>query len=73
MQPHSKVNVNAARQFWKAYSQELYAVPRAWTHKGENLIHAYRTVLAASEPETMHLNMHDQAFMLAGMAIEVLL
>jgi hypothetical protein len=71
MQPHPEINVAQARAFWKDYSQRLYGVPRAWAHKGENLIHAFRAVVAASVPDSMHLNIQDQAFMLAGMAIEV--
>jgi hypothetical protein len=73
MHVHPKVNVEQARSFWKEYSKGLYGAPRAWAHKGENLIHAYRAVLDASVPNSMHLNMQDQAFMLAGMAIEILL
>jgi hypothetical protein len=71
MQPHPEIDVAQARAFWKSHSQGLYAVPRAWARKGENLIHAFQAVSAASEPGAMHLNMRDQALMLAGMAIEV--
>jgi hypothetical protein len=71
MHPHPEIDVAQARTFWKDYSRGLYAVPRAWAHKGENLIHAFRAVAAASVPDSMHLNMQDQALMLAGMAIEV--
>ena len=67
MHPHSKSD----REFWKSYWQGLYATPRAWAHKGENLIHAFEAVASASVVGSMHLNMHDQALMLAGMAVEV--
>ncbi len=60
-----------ARAFWSAYAVALYATPRAWAHKGENLVHAFEAVAAASVPGSMHLNMNDQALMLAGMSIEV--
>jgi len=61
----------AARAFWKNYSHGLYATPRAWAHKGENLVHAFEALASASEPDSMHLNMTDQALMLAGMSVEV--
>ena len=57
--------------FWKTYWHGLYSTPRAWAHKGENLIHAFEVVADATVQDLMHLNMRDQAFMLAGMAIEV--
>ncbi|MGA2151128.1 MAG: hypothetical protein ABSG48_03065 [Geobacteraceae bacterium] len=40
---------------------------------GENLVHAFEAVACASERDTLHLNMHAQALMLAGMSIEVML
>jgi hypothetical protein len=36
-----------------------------------NLVYAFEAVAAASNNESWHLSMDDQAFMLAGMAIEV--
>ena len=71
MHLHPKIDNAQARAFWKDYSQRLYSTPRAWAHKGENLIHAFRAVADASVPHEMHLNMQDQAFMLAGMAVEI--
>ena len=71
MTPHPAVDIANARAFWKKYADGLYGVPRAWAHKGENLIHAFEAVAAVSESHSMHLNMDDQAFMLAGMSIEV--
>jgi hypothetical protein len=62
-----------ARQFWKNYIRDLSSAPRVWAHKGENLIHAFEAVASASVVGTAHLNMHDQALMLAGMSIEVFL
>jgi hypothetical protein len=62
---------NDASSFWENYWQGLYATPRAWAHKGENLIHAFEAVASASVTGSMHLNMHDQALMLAGMSVEV--
>ena len=62
---------SSAKEFWLQYTHALYATPRAWAHKGENLIHAFEAVAGASVESSMHLNMNDQAFMLAGMAIEV--
>lgn len=59
------------QNFWKNYWTGLYATPRAWAHKGENLIHAFEAVASASVEGSLHLNMRDQALMLAGMAIEV--
>jgi hypothetical protein len=49
----------------------MYETPRAWAHKGENLIHAFEAIVAASVKDSMHLDLNDQALMLAGMAIEV--
>jgi hypothetical protein len=63
----------SARTFWTQYWQGLYATPRAWAHKGENLVHAFEVVASASVEDSGHLNLKDQALMLAGMAIEVLL
>src|SRR5947207_12982540 len=60
-----------ARDFWRRYAQGLYTIPRAWAHQGERLIHAFEAVVAASVAGSMHLDMRDQALMLAGMAIEV--
>lgn len=60
-----------AQSFWTNYAAALYATPRAWAHKGENLIHAFEAVAAASVHDLIHLNMADQALMLAGMSIEV--
>lgn len=71
MTPHLGNDIGRARAFWKAYAEGLYGAPRAWAHKGENLINAFEAVCAASEPNSMHLNMVDQALMLAGMSIEV--
>lgn len=64
-------STQSARAFWKTYWHGLYATPRAWAHKGENLIHAFEAVASASDSNSMHLNMQDQALMLAGMAVEV--
>jgi len=64
---------NTTMQSWKSYWTDLYGAPRAWAHKGENLIHAFEAVASASVQGSMHLNMQDQAFMLAGMAVEVML
>lgn len=71
MHPHPKIDIAQARVFWKDYSQKLYNIPRAWAHKGENLIHAFRAVAEASVPHKIHLNMQDQAFMPAGRAVEI--
>lgn len=60
-----------ARVFWKTYWHGLYATPRAWAHKAENLIHAFEAVASASVTGSMHLDMLDQALMLAGMSVEV--
>ena len=58
------------RQHWKNHWHGIYATPRAWVHKGMNLVYAFEAVAAASDNESWHLSMDDQAFMLAGMAIE---
>ena len=71
MSPHPAIDIAQARTFWKVYAQGIYGTPRAWAHKGERLIHAFEAVAAASDSKSMHLNMDDQAFMLAGMSIEV--
>jgi hypothetical protein len=60
-----------SRQWWKDYWRGVYAMPRAWVHKGMNLVYAFEAVATASNNESWHLSMDDQAFMLAGMAIEV--
>jgi hypothetical protein len=49
----------------------MHATPRAWAHKAENLMHAFEALIAASDTNSMHMNMNDQAFMLAGMSVEV--
>ena len=41
--------------------------------KGENLVHAFEAVAAASVNGLMQFDMRDQALMLAGMGIEVML
>ncbi len=69
MNSHSENDIN----WWINYWVGLYKTPRAWAHKGENLIFAFEAVASASNPNTFHLNMHDQALMLAGMAVEVML
>ena len=71
MHPQPKIDIAQARAFWKDYSQQLYRIPRAWAHKDENLIHAFRAVADASVTHEIHLNMQDQTFMLAGMAVEI--
>ena len=60
-----------ALQWWTEYWRGLYATPRAWAHKGELLFHAFEAIADASVPGSMHLNMRDQALMLAGMSVEV--
>ena len=60
----------SAGTFWANYWKDIYSTPRAWAHKGERLVHAFEAVVAATDPSH---NMLDQAFMLAGMAIEVML
>src|SRR5438093_9525895 len=64
-------DIGMARQFWAEYRRGLYAMPRAWAHKGENLVHAFEVVAFAAEENGV--DVRDQALMLAGMAIEVLL
>ena len=56
---------------WKKHWQGIYATPRAWVLKGMNLVYAFEAVAAGSDNESWHLSMDDQAFMLAGMAVEV--
>lgn len=46
-------------------------MPRAWAVRGENLVHAFEAVAAASRSESINFDLRDQALMLAGMAIEV--
>lgn len=58
------------RDHWKKHWQGIYATPRAWVLKGMNLVYAFEAVAASSNNESWHLSMDDQAFMLAGMAIE---
>ena len=60
-----------ALNFWELYRIGMHATPRAWAHKGENLMHAFEVLIAASDPNSFHLNLSDQAFMLAGMSAEV--
>lgn len=56
---------------WEQYRIGMHATPRAWAHKAENLMHAFEVLIAASDPNSMHLNLIDQALMLAGMSVEV--
>jgi hypothetical protein len=37
-----------ARTFWKGYWSGIYSTPRAWAHKGQNLIHAFEVLASAS-------------------------
>jgi hypothetical protein len=60
-------------QFWKSYWRGIYGAPRIWASKGENLVHAFEAVSEASDRNSIQFNLHDQAFMLAGMGIEVML
>jgi hypothetical protein len=60
-------------KWWTNYWAGMHKMPRAWAHKGENLFHAFEAVAAASVENSFHLNMHDQALMLAGMSVEVML
>lgn len=62
-----------APDWWRQYWVSIYETPRAWAHKGENLIHAFEVLAEAAERRTMYFDVHDQALMLAGMACEVLL
>lgn len=59
--------------FWFDYWRGISATPRAWAKKGENLVRAFRLVAAASVEGDIHCDMRDQALMLAGMGIEVML
>jgi hypothetical protein len=61
------------KTLWLNYWRGIYATPRAWAMKGENLIHAFEAVAAASVEGSMQFDMKDQALMLAGMGIEVML
>lgn len=67
----SSFDKNQAAVFWEQYRVGMHATPRAWAHKAENLMHAFETLISASEPNSLHMNMNDQAFMLAGMSVEV--
>lgn len=58
---------------WRKYWRGIYEIPRAWAMKGENLFHAFEAVAAASDEGSMQFNLRDQALMLAGMSIEVML
>jgi hypothetical protein len=71
---NTKPNPIHAKQFWLEFTRGLYKTPRAWAHKGERLYHAFEAVAAASKQDDeswWHLDMNDQALMLAGMSIEV--
>lgn len=61
----------AARNSWTNYWTGLYATPRAWAHKAENLIHAFVLLAEAKPMHSLSVDVHDQALMLAGMGIEV--
>jgi len=73
MSTAQKTAADVKRQFWANYRARLFATPRAWAHTGEKLIHAFEAVADATVEHSMHLNMRAQAFMLAGMAVEMLL
>jgi len=59
--------------FWKNYWRSIYGAPRTWAMKGENLVHAFEALCEASDRTSIQFNLHDQAFMLAGMGVEVML
>ena len=63
----------AARTFWTNYWSGLYGTPRAWAHKGENLVHAFVLLADAAPQRSLRFDVHDQALILAGMAAEVML
>jgi hypothetical protein len=58
---------------WREYWEGIFSTPRAWAHKAERLYHAFNAVASASQEGSMHCDLREQALMLAGMSIEVLL
>lgn len=64
---------NPNRTFWRDYWHGVHAMPRAWAIQGENLLHAFEAVASVSDSSSINFNCMDQAFMLAGMAIETML
>ena len=58
---------------WKRHWHGLYATPRAWAHKGENLVDAFGVLAPVATTRTMDFDIHAQTLMIAGMAVEVLL
>ena len=66
-------DVPVALPFWVEYCRALYATPRAWAYKGENLVHAFEALADVVEARSDLADLRDQALMLAGMAVEVFL
>ena len=62
-----------ALPFWAEYWRAPYATARAWAHKGENLVHAFEVLADVAEAHRDLADLRDQALMLAGMGVEVLL
>ena len=59
------------KPFWTQYWRGLYEVPRAWAHKGQNLVHAFEVLI--DQESSFHFDVRSQAMMMAGMACEVML
>ena len=57
--------------FWAEYWRGLFEVPRAWAHKGQNLVHAFEVLI--DQETSLHFDVRAQALMMAGMACEVML
>ena len=72
MTPRTKKQRRApVPEFWTRYWHGLYATPRAWAHKGENLVQAFQLLAPAAATRRIDYDVADQALMIAGMAVEV--
>jgi hypothetical protein len=60
-------------QFWKKYWTAVTAMDRAWAANGQSLITAFEVLVEATDDRFRHTNLMNHAYMLAGMAIEVML
>lgn len=67
------MSASNARAFWREYHQAKFEVPGAWVDQAQALLWSYRVLVEAGDENFSADDVRKQAFMLAGMAIEVLL
>ena len=64
---------NVVTEFWEDHWRDMYSVSRAWDTKAQNLVLAFEAVRAISVDGSMQFDLREEALILAGMSIEVML